>query len=83
MPIRDRKNGEYYLFRTEHYASARTHVFHSVDPFNFGVGDASTKYVGSIGVAAPEIITTGDGEELITSNHELTKGTLISKLGWK
>jgi len=77
------KNGGYYLFRTEHYSSARTHVFHSLDPFNFGVGDASSKYVGSISVAAPEIITTGDGEELITSNHELTKGTLISKLGWK
>ena len=77
------KDGEYYLFRTEDYASATTHVFHSKNPFDFGVGNSSSKYVTTIGVAAPEIITTESGEELITSNHELTRGTVIYKLGWE
>ena len=50
------REGDYYLFRTEDYPAARTHVFRSQDPLDFGSGDASDTYVGMIAVAAPEII---------------------------
>lgn len=75
--------GYYYLFRTVHYSSANTHVFRSEDPFDFGIGDARAQYVGPIAVAAPEIIVDGEGNEYITSNHDLRLGTQICKLIWK
>ena len=75
--------GYYYLFRTEDYPSARTHVFRSEDPFDFGIGDASDKYMGLMAVAAPEIIVDGDGAEYITSNHDLRGGTRMCRLGWE
>ena len=77
------RGGHYYLFRTEDYASARTHVFRSADPFDFGIGDASDRYVGLIAVAAPEIIVDCDGAEYITSNHDLRGGTRICRLRWE
>jgi beta-fructofuranosidase len=76
------KNGYYYLFRTQDYASARTHVFRSTDPFDFGIGSAVDYYVGPIAVAAPEIILDENGEEFITSNHDLRGGTQICRLAW-
>jgi hypothetical protein len=75
--------GHYYLFRTEDYASARSHVFRSADPFDFGVCDAHAKYVGPIAVAAPEVIVDEDGAEFITSNHNLQAGTVMYRLGWE
>jgi len=77
-----RRGSHYYLLRTEDYASARTHAFRSTDPLDFGVGDASGHYVGTLAVAAPEIILTTDGEELISSNHDLTGGTRLCRLKW-
>lgn len=74
--------GYFYLFRTEDYASASTHVLRSRDPFDFGIGDARDKYVGALSVAAPEVIVDKDGSEYITSNHELRDGTTISRLRW-
>jgi hypothetical protein len=77
------RGGTYYLFRTVHYATAETHVFRSEDPLDFGVGDAGDKYVGSIAVAAPEIIVDGEGNEFITSNHNLSGGTMLCRLRWE
>jgi arabinan endo-1,5-alpha-L-arabinosidase len=77
------RGGAYYLFRTEEYASAKTHVFRSEDPHDFGIGDASAHYVGSIAVAAPEIIVDRDGGEYITSNHDLRGGTHLCRLAWE
>jgi hypothetical protein len=74
--------GYYYLFRTEEYSTAKTHVFRSDDPVDFGIGDASDKYVGPIAVAAPEIIVGADGSEYITSNHDLRGGTRLCSLRW-
>ena len=76
------RNGLYYLFRTEDYASAKTHVFVSEDPMDFGIGDAGGKYLGLIDVAAPEIIVHHDGSEFITSNHDLQAGTQMCRLQW-
>jgi beta-fructofuranosidase len=78
-----RRGDAYYLFRTQNYASAKTHVFRSEDAFDFGIGDASAKYVGPIGVAAPEIVVDADGSEYITSNHDFVRGTLICRLRWE
>jgi hypothetical protein len=78
-----RRGGLYYLFRTEHYASARTHVFCSADPTDFGIGDARAKYVCDIAVAAPEVVVDAGGHEYITSNHDLLGGTQICRLRWK
>jgi hypothetical protein len=76
------RQGYYYLFRTEHYATAKTHVFCSADPFDFGIGDAGRQYVGPIAVAAPEIIVDSRGNEYITSNHDLRAGTRLCRLRW-
>ncbi|MBN1660117.1 MAG: hypothetical protein JXA93_17080 [Anaerolineae bacterium] len=79
----------YYLFRTEHYATAKTHVFCSQNPADFGAaGDASDKYVATpggatIAVAAPEIITDRHGRQYITSNHDLLGGTRLFRLRWE
>ncbi len=77
------RGGRYYLFRTADYGSAETHLFVSEDPFDFGVGDASGQYLGTFPVAAPEIIVTPDGEEYISSNHDLTGGTRLCRLRWE
>ena len=77
------RQGAYYLLRTQDYASARTHVFCSEDPLDFGIGDAKDKYVGSISVAAPEIIVDPSGAEFITSNHDLRAGTQLCRLSWQ
>jgi hypothetical protein len=76
------RGGYYYLFRTEDYARAITHVFRSADPFDFGTGDASERYVCDIAVAAPEIIVNGE-MEYITSNHDLLGGTRMCRLRWE
>jgi len=75
--------GSFYLFRTVDYASATSHVFRSDDPLDFGVGDASGKYVRPIAVAAPEIIVDDRGQEYITSNHDLLGGARIARLRWE
>lgn len=78
-----KRGGYYYMFRTEDYYIPRTHVFRSEDPEDFGIGDASDKYVGLIRVAAPEIIVDPEtGDEYITSNHNLKGGTMITRLRW-
>jgi hypothetical protein len=77
------RGDSFFLFRTEDYASARTHVFRSGDPFDFGIGYARSKYVRSIAVAAPEIVIDEDGSEYITSNHDLRGGTMICRLRWE
>ena len=76
------RGGYYYLFRTEDYNSAATHVFRSADPRDFGIGDASAHYVGPLAVAAPEIILSPQGGEYITSNHHTVTGTEICRLRW-
>jgi hypothetical protein len=77
------RGGYYYLFRTENYGTAKTHVFCSDDPFDFGVGSADAWYVGPIEAAAPEIIMDPEtGKEYISSNHDLDGGTRLCRLAW-
>lgn len=75
------KDGYYYLFRTSEYASpARTHVYRSLDPFDFGLGNDS-KLVTTLRIAAPEIIQK-DGVEYISTVEDLKGGIQLSKLRW-
>lgn len=77
-------HGEYfYLLRTEDYDRARTHVYRSSDPRDFGIDRAAAeKYTGLLPVAAPEVIVDEDGCEYLTSCHEMTGGIKICRLGW-
>lgn len=75
------RDGYYYLFRTEDYYKARTHVFRSEDPMDFGVGDASSKYVGLFPAGAPELYII-EGQEYVSSNHNPPLGTQVCRMKW-
>ena len=74
-------DGYWYLLRTERYYEARTHVFRSENPLDFGLGDASGRYVGTLPVAAPELYTI-DGQDYVSSNHDPLLGTQMCRLEW-
>jgi len=75
------KDGFFYLFRTSEYRSpARTHVYRSEDPFDFGLGNDS-KLVATLRVAAPEVIEVGD-DLYISSVEDLKGGIQLAKLKW-
>ena len=74
------RGGYFYLFRTENYYDAITHVYRSEDPLDFGV-DTGEKYVTTIACAAPEIYVE-DGVEYVSSNHDPGLGTQLCRLKW-
>ncbi|MFO7826576.1 MAG: hypothetical protein R6V72_21760 [Cyclobacterium sp.] len=78
------REGYFYLFRTQNYTQAITHVFRSEDPLDFGREDetASQKYLGQIPCAAPEIYQV-DGKEFLSSNHNPSLGTQMCRLRWE
>lgn len=75
------RDGYYYLFRTEDYYAAGTHVFRSEDPLDFGVGDASRAYVCTFPAGAPELYVV-DGIEYVSSNHNPPLGTQLCRMKW-
>jgi len=75
------RGGYYYLFRTEDYYKARTHVYRSEDPYDFGVGDARAKYVGVFPAAAVEVYEI-EGAEYVTSSHNPMVGTQMCRIEW-
>ena len=79
------KEGYYYLFITRDYPGKKTAVYRSTDPEHFGIGleDAKKYYIGEIAVGAPEVIEDTDGNEYITSNHDLHGGTSLCPLRWE
>ena len=78
------REGYFYLFRTENYWQRWTHVYRSEDPLDFGLGGAAAKgkYLGKIAVAAPEIVTDENGAQFMSSNHNLSGGTMLCRLKW-
>ena len=78
------KEGYFYLFRTQNYVKALTHVFRSEDPLDFGKEEktAALKYVGQIPCAAPEIYEV-NGETYLSSNHDPALGTQMCRLLWE
>lgn len=75
-------DGYYYLFRTSEYSPpARSHVYRSLDPLHFGLGDDS-KWVQTLRVAAPEVVQVGD-QWYISSVEDLKGGIQLFKLKWQ
>ena len=72
-------DGYYYLFRTQTYVPAVTHVYRSKNPLYFGVNDDS-HHIGTIEAAAPEIIKVDD-QYYISSTADY-QGVMIAKLRW-
>jgi hypothetical protein len=74
--------GEYYLFRTQRYGTdAVTRVYHSGDPADFGVNNDAGHLLGSLPVAAPELLRQ-EGRWYIASLLATLKGIRIAKLEW-
>lgn len=77
------KPGEFYLFRTQKYgADGVTRVYHSRDPFGFGVNNDADHLVTNLLVAAPELILH-DGHWYIASLLPSLKGIRLAKLEWE
>lgn len=73
--------GEFFLFRTERYGhDAVTHVYGSRDPMDFGL-DTDERYVCSLPIAAPEIISHEGGHYIACLLPSL-KGIRIARLEW-
>lgn len=79
-PFVVQREGWFYLFRTSSYRTPLTHVYRSADPLDFGLDDDAKK-VGTIAVAAPEVVTD-QGEDFISSVHDLAGGVQLYRLAW-
>ena len=74
-------DGYYYLFRTSEYRPpARTHIYRSEDPFDFGRGNDS-KLVTTLRLAAPEVVKLGE-QYYISTVEDLKGGVQLVKLKW-
>ncbi len=76
------RHGRYYLFRTQKYGQqARSAVYHSTDPLNFGINQDRLYYLTEMPIAAPEIVHH-EGQDYIAVLLPNLKGIQIAKLGW-
>jgi hypothetical protein len=76
------EKGEYYLFRTQRYGKdAQTSVYFSRDRLDFGVERDEGHFIGTLPLAAPEIIKH-NGEYFIAALLPSLKGIQIARLRW-
>ena len=76
------EKGQYYLFRTQQYGNdAQTSVYFSRDPLDFGVDRDEGHLIGTLPVAAPEIVKH-NGEYFIAALLPSLKGIQIARLEW-
>lgn len=74
--------GHFYLFRTETYGRfAKTHVYHSRDPFDFGIDNDAAHYVTTLPIAAPEIFQH-EGQWYIAALLATFQGIQIARMEW-
>ncbi len=74
--------GEFYLFRTQRYGQrAISRIYHSTNPLDFGIDNDAAHLVGSLPVAAPEIIRH-QGQWYIASLRPDLKGIRLARLEW-
>jgi hypothetical protein len=74
--------GHFYLFRTQAYGrNAQTMVYHSRDPFDFGIDHDGEHYVTTLPVAAPEIFRH-EGRWFMAALLPSLKGIQITRLEW-
>jgi hypothetical protein len=79
----EHSRGEFYLFRTQRYGEeAITRVYHSHDPMDFGINRDGKKLVGSLPVAAPEIIRL-DGQWFMACLLPSLKGIRMARMEWE
>jgi hypothetical protein len=75
--------GEFYLFRTQHYGTnQQSSVYFSDDPLDFGVDHDEGHFVGTLAVAAPEIIKHNERYYIAALMPSL-KGIQIARLEWE
>lgn len=76
------RKGFYYLFRTQKYGrDARTTVYRSRDPRDFGVDDDRCR-IGTLPVAAPEIVAH-EGRDYIVFLLPSLGGIQAARLAWE
>lgn len=76
------REGMYYLFRTQKYGRGeQTTVYRSADPLQFGV-EGDQYRVGTLPVAAPEIVRH-EGQDWLFALNPGLDGIRVVKLGWK
>ncbi|MCC7475107.1 MAG: hypothetical protein IT425_06900 [Pirellulales bacterium] len=76
------RHGRYYLFRTQKYGKeARTSVYCSTDPMNFGINQDRLYFVCELPLAAIEVIRH-EGKDYIAALLPSLKGIQVAKLGW-
>jgi hypothetical protein len=84
---------DFYLFRTQSYGNpekgdirkrgpARTSIYHSTDPAMFGINQDARYFLGTLPVAAPEIIRHEGQYYLAALNEGALDGIRIAKLKW-
>jgi hypothetical protein len=79
--IHEPSTGMYFLFRTQAYGlSAQTSVYRSSNPLDFGVDD-DRFFVGTLPLAAPEIVHDGADWYIVTPNATLD-GYQAARLTW-
>jgi hypothetical protein len=75
--------GDFYLFRTQRYGKdAVSRLYHSTDPMDFGIDNDTGHLVGSVPVAAPEILRVGDKWYMAALLPTL-KGIQIREFTWE
>jgi hypothetical protein len=76
------KPGQFYLFRTQRYGlDAQTSVYHSTDPLDFGLNDDGKHFLGTLPIAAPEIVQHEGGFYIAVLLPSL-KGIQVARLEW-
>ncbi len=74
--------GHFYLFRTQTYGRfAKTFVYHSRDPFDFGIDNDAGHLVTTLPIAAPEIFQH-EGQWFMATLLPSLKGIQLSRLEW-
>jgi hypothetical protein len=74
--------GRYYLFRTQRYGrDSLTSVYHSTDPLAFGINADKTYLVGTLPIAAPEIIEHS-GQSYIAALEPGLDGIRLARMKW-
>lgn len=88
-----RGEGEFYLFRTQSYGNpekgdirkrgpARTSIYYSTDPAMFGVNQDERYFLGTLPVAAPEIVLHEGQYYIAALNEGALDGIRIARLSW-
>jgi hypothetical protein len=84
---------DFYLFRTQNYGSpekgdirrrgpAKTSIYHSTDPTMFGINQDERYFIGTLPVAAPEVILHEGQYYIAALNEGALNGIRIAKLKW-